>query len=235
MKAFILAAGLGTRLRPLTDTVPKCLVPVHGVPLLGIWLGLCERAGIDSVLVNLHHLPDQVRAFVRDYRGPVRVSTVFEETLLGTAGTVFANRQFVEGEREFFVVYVDNWTDVDLADMLAFHRTKGASLTMAVFHTDNPSGSGIVSVGADDRIVGFVEKPAHPMSDLANAGILVMSPQVLDGLPARRPLDLSFDVLPGWIGRMHAYRLKGFLRDLGTWESYRRVQAESAGARGPRG
>lgn len=231
MKAIILAAGLGTRLRPLTDTVPKCLVPVRGVPLLGIWLGLCERAGIDSVLVNLHHLPDQVRAFVRDYRGPVRVRTAYEETLLGTAGTALANRSFVDGEREFFVIYVDNWTDVDLADMLAFHRTKATNLTMAVFHTDNPSGSGIVTVDVDDRIVAFEEKPAHPLSDLANAGILVMPPRLLDGLPARRPLDFGFDVLPGFVGRMHAYRLKGFLRDLGTWESYRRAQAESA-ARG---
>jgi mannose-1-phosphate guanylyltransferase len=228
VKAFILAAGLGTRLRPLTDTVPKCLVPVHGVPLLGIWLGLCERAGVDSVLVNLHHLPDQVRAFVRDYRGPVRVSTVYEETLLGTAGTVLANRRFVEDEREFLVIYVDNWTDVDLADILAFHRAKATDLTMAVFHTDNPSGSGIVSVDGDDRIVAFEEKPARPTSDLANAGILVMAPRLLDGLPARRPLDLSFDVLPGLVGRMHAYRLKGFLRDLGTWESYRRAQTEAA-------
>ena len=228
MKAFILAAGLGTRLRPLTDTVPKCLVPVHGVPLLGIWLALCERAGIDAVLVNLHHLPDQVCAFVHDYRGAVRVSTVYEETLLGTAGTVLANRGFVDGEREFFVIYVDNSTDVDLADMLAYHRAKRTELTMAVFHADNPSGSGIVTVDADDRIVAFEEKPAHPTSDLANAGILLMSPRLLDGLPARRPLDFGFDVLPGLVGRMHAYRLKGFLRDVGTWESYGRAQAESA-------
>ena len=223
MKAFILAAGLGTRLRPLTDTVPKCLVPVQGVPLLGVWLGICERAGIDSVLVNLHHLPDQVYAFVRDYHGSVRVSTVYEETLLGTAGTVLANRHFVEGERDFFVIYVDNWTDVDLADMLASHRAKGTDLTMAVFHTDNPSGSGIVTVDAADRIVAFEEKPRHPRSDLANAGILIMSPRLLAGLPAYRPLDFGFDVLPRFAGEMYAYRLSGFLCDLGTWENYRKV------------
>ena len=120
MKAIILAAGLGTRLRPLTETLPKCLVPVQGVPLLRIWLGICERAGIDSVLVNLHYLPDKVRAFVADYRGPVRVSTAYEETLLGTAGTVLANRRGIqalvspEGLGRFHVLLLSKGLDPEV-------------------------------------------------------------------------------------------------------------------------
>jgi mannose-1-phosphate guanylyltransferase len=223
MKAILLAAGLGTRLRPLTDTVPKCLVPVQGVPLLGIWLDTCARAGIDSVLVNLHHLPDRVREFLREYPGPVRVSTVYEETLLGTAGTVLNNRTFVDGEEAFFVIYVDNWTDVDLADMLAFHRARHADLTMAVFDAADPTGCGIVCVDAEDRIIDFEEKPAQLRSNLANAGILTIAPRVLDRVPVRFPLDFSFDVLPRFVGEIHAYRLPGFLYDLGTWENYRKV------------
>lgn len=228
MKAFILAAGLGTRLRPLTDTVPKCLVPVRGVPLLGIWLKACERAGVDSVLVNLHYLPDVVREYVENYRTSMRIVTAYEEVLLGTAGAVIANRAFLAGEPDFLVIYVDNWTDLDLADMVGFHRQQEAVLTMAVFRTDNPSGCGIVTVDEEHRILSFEEKPRQPRSNLANGGVLVATPAVLEGLPGRVPLDFGFDVLPRWVGRMHAYPVKGFLRDMGTWESYRLAQGEGS-------
>ena len=97
MKAYLLAAGLGTRLKPLTDHIPKCLVPINGQPLLGIWFELCARHGISEVLVNLHHLPDAVRAFVAAYRGPLSIVTVFEPSLLGSAGTVASQRDFVAG------------------------------------------------------------------------------------------------------------------------------------------
>ncbi|MCR4286945.1 MAG: sugar phosphate nucleotidyltransferase, partial [Deltaproteobacteria bacterium] len=92
MKAFILAAGRGERLRPLTDTVPKCLVPVCGEPLLKIWLEICERSGVTDVLINLHHLPEMVEGFLRNADTRVRVTTVFEEELLGSAGTLRKNR-----------------------------------------------------------------------------------------------------------------------------------------------
>ena len=101
MKAYLLAAGLGARHKPLTDSMPKCLVPIAGQPLLGIWFDLCARHGISEVLVNLHHLPDAVRAFVAAYHGPLRVETVHEPVLLGSAGTVSAQRDFVAGEAAF--------------------------------------------------------------------------------------------------------------------------------------
>ncbi|HET6934161.1 MAG TPA: sugar phosphate nucleotidyltransferase, partial [Candidatus Angelobacter sp.] len=105
MKAFILAAGSGTRLRPLTETTPKCLLPIQGVPLLQIWLENCHQAGIDEVLVNVHSLPEKIREFAAGQRSGVRLHIAEEEQLLGSAGTLFENRDFVAGEQAFFVLY----------------------------------------------------------------------------------------------------------------------------------
>src|ERR671933_1076253 len=117
MKAFLLAAGLGTRLRPVTDTVPKCMVEVGGRPMLDIWLDALAKAGVDEVLVNTHHLPGVVEAHVAGRSGPPAVRLSHERVLLGSAGTLLANKDFVAGEDMFLVVYADNLTDFDLAHL----------------------------------------------------------------------------------------------------------------------
>ncbi len=226
MKAFLLAAGLGTRLRPLTDSVPKCLVPINGVPLLHIWLETCERYGIREVLINLHHLPEKVRDFVHKQKTGVIIRTSYEEKLLGTAGTILANREFIKGEEEFFILYVDNCTDIDLGRMVAFHRQKQLPLTMALFEAEHPQESGIAVLDSNHVVVDFEEKPRNPKSNLANAGILLASPRTLDRFPDRYPLDFGFDILPLFIGEMYGYLFTGYLRDVGTLEGYRRVQEE---------
>lgn len=226
MKAFLLAAGLGTRLRPLTDSVPKCLVPINGVPLLRIWLDACERYGIREVLINLHHLPEKVLDLVHEQKTGVTVRTSYEEKLLGTAGTVLANRGFIEGELEFFIIYVDNCTNIDLGKMVAFHREKQSLLTMALFETEHPQQSGIAVLAPNHVVVDFEEKPRNPKLNLANAGILVASPRILGRFPDRYPLDFGFDILPLFIGEMHGYLFKGYLRDVGNLEGYRKVQEE---------
>src|SRR5689334_17748935 len=109
MKAIILAAGLGTRLRPITATTPKCLAPINGVPLLELWLRECERAGVEAVLVNTHHLAERVQDFVAARRG-IPITLAHEPTLLGSAGTLAANWDFVDGGESFLVVYADNLT-----------------------------------------------------------------------------------------------------------------------------
>ena len=101
MKAFLLAAGVGSRLRPITDTIPKCMVTIGGQPMLDIWLDALDRAGVDEVLVNLHHLPDVVRDHVAERTAPPAVRTVFEPELLGSAGTLRAHRDWVAGEEMF--------------------------------------------------------------------------------------------------------------------------------------
>lgn len=224
MKAFMLGAGTGTRLRPLTDTVPKCLVPIQGTPLLAIWFELCRLHGIREVLINLHYLPEVVRAFIGSRDWGLRIRTVWEPTLLGSAGTVAMNRSFVAGEKRFFILYLDNLTNVDLTAMAADHDARDGCLTMGLFRTGNPRGCGIVRLDDEGRVEAFSEKPEAPDSDLANAGVYVASEALFDDIPAHVPCDFGAHVLPRLVGRMHGYLIDGYLRDIGTPEDYRSAQ-----------
>jgi Nucleoside-diphosphate-sugar pyrophosphorylase involved in lipopolysaccharide biosynthesis/translation initiation factor 2B, gamma/epsilon subunits (eIF-2Bgamma/eIF-2Bepsilon) len=159
MKAFLLAAGIGTRLRPITDSTPKCMLRIGDRPLLDIWLDALAKAGVEEVLVNLHHLAPMVRSHVAGRGGPPSVRMVDEQELLGSAGTLLANRDFVNGEEMFLAVNADNLTDFDLEVLIDAHRDGGAIATLSLFRAPRPSECGIVTVD-DGRVVGYVEKPA---------------------------------------------------------------------------
>ena len=225
MKAFLLAAGLGTRLRPITDTVPKCMVEVGGRPMLDIWLDALAKAGVDEVLVNTHHLPAVVEAHVAGRSGAPAVRLSHEPVLLGSAGTLLANRDFVAGEDMFLVVYADNLTDFDLARLVEAHRSGGMLATLSVFRAPRPSECGIVDV-RDGRVVGFVEKPASPPGDLANAGMYAFSPRVLDEIPEPLPRDIGFDLLPRLVGRAGVVTVgAGLFLDIGTPAALERARS----------
>ena len=220
MKAFLLAAGIGTRLRPLTDQMPKCLIPIGDKPLLEIWFEQLEKLGITEVRVNTHHLAEQVAAFV-SARAPssLRISLFHEPVLLGSAGTIRANRDWLRNEPDFLIIYADNLADVNLADFVHFHRTRQAEFTMALFRAANPRECGIVVRDETGRVVEFQEKPAHPKSPWANAGLYMAGPTLFDAIPDRLGLcDFGFDVLPRLMGRMYAFPLAGFYCDIGTVE-----------------
>jgi mannose-1-phosphate guanylyltransferase len=217
MRAFLLAAGLGTRLRPITDTTPKCLVEIGGRPLLDIWLDALAKAGVDEVLVNTHHLASDVEAHAAGRTTPPVVRLSHEPALLGSAGTLLANRDFVADEDMFLVINSDNLTDFDLGLLIDAHRAGGTIATLSVFKAAEPSECGIVEVSADGRVLDFVEKPAEPQSDLANAGMYAFHPAVIDEIPDSLPRDLGFDLLPRLVGRARALALEdcNFL-DIGT-------------------
>jgi mannose-1-phosphate guanylyltransferase len=226
LRAFLLAAGKGTRLRPLTDRIPKCLVEIGGRPMLGLWLDALARAGVEDVLVNTHHLADQVRAYVVT-RGaqPPRVTLFHEPELLGSAGTVAANRAWI-GPGDFLVVYADNLTRFDPRRLIEAHRRRGALFTLGLFRAAQPRECGIAELDAEDRVVRFEEKPAHPRSEWANAGIYMVNPAVLDELPAKVPCDFGYDLLPRLAGRMHGFRIDEPLHDIGTPERLEAARAE---------
>ena len=228
MKAFLLAAGEGRRLRPLTDSLPKCLVPIRGTPLLAIWLRLLEAHGITDVLVNVHHFHERITDFLSSCQTPVVVKTVHEPRLLGSAGTVLANRDFVATEESFLVLYADNLTAVDLRKMIAFHSGRSEALTLGVTPTDRPTEKGTVVIGSHGQVIEFAEKAAQPRSNLANAGIYVANQAVFEYLPRSLPaagvLDFGYDVLPRMVPHVAAYRIDEFLMDIGTPEAYARAQ-----------
>ncbi|KGN40607.1 nucleotidyltransferase family protein [Knoellia aerolata] len=227
MKAFVLAAGLGTRLRPLTDHVPKCLVPVGGRPLLDLWLDGLHDAGIDDVLVNVHHMADRVRAHLAGRRGAPRVRVSHEPTLLGSAGTLVANREFVGSDEIFLVVNGDNLTDFDVRALVsALEGAPEAEAAIAVFHAPRPEACGILEV-TGGVVTSFEEKPSAPRSDLANAGMYAFRRSVLDLVPVRTPVDIGTDLLPLLVDRAVAVPIgTAFLLDIGTPEALSRAEAE---------
>ena len=220
MKAFLLAAGVGSRLRPITDTTPKCLLPVGGRPLLEIWLDAFEQAGVDEVLVNLHHLPDVVRSYLARRTRPPRVRTTYEPELLGSAGTLAANREWVAGEDFFLACNADNLTDFDLRSLIKVQREHGAIATLGVFRSPNPSAGGVVEADAAGTVTGFTEKPENPVSDLVNAGLYAFRPSLLDEI-GQPPKDIGYDLLPGLVGRARVVLVDGYFRDIGTPDAYR--------------
>jgi mannose-1-phosphate guanylyltransferase len=231
VKAFLLAAGAGSRLRPITDTVPKCLVPIRGVPMLSIWLQICMHFGIDEVLINLHAHAAAVCEFLRQNTDGPRVRVVVEEQLLGSAGTLRANRDWIIADEFFWVFYADVLNRADLEGMMTTHRRRKPAATLGVYEVPDPRRCGIVTANDDGVIEEFVEKPEHPASNLAFSGLMIATPEVLDVIPPATPADIGFHVLPRLTGRMIAYPIRDYLLDIGTIENYEKAQATWPGLR----
>lgn len=229
MKAILLAAGVGSRLRPLTDTIPKCLVPIRGEPLLGIWFNLLKKFGITEILVNAHANVAQMRQFLLNRFPDQQVTLVEEPTLLGSAGTLAANRRWVGQDPGFWVLYADVLTNVNLEKMLRFHEGHPSAATLGVYRVPDPQRCGIAVVDPSGRIEQFVEKPVEPLGNLAFSGVLIGTPRLLDVIPSKRPADIGFDVLPSLAGQMYAYPISEFLQDIGTRENYEQAQLDWPG------
>jgi mannose-1-phosphate guanylyltransferase len=229
VKVLLLAGGLGTRLRPLTDRVPKCLVPIAGKPLLDYWLDRFAEAGIREIRINTHHLSHLVRDYITivNRTGRFHMTEAHEPTLLGSGGTVCANSDWIGEGETGLIVYADNLSDVNVSAMLQYHRTHADGLTMMLFHAPYPQRCGIAQLDAERRIVEFVEKPPHPKGDLANAGIYAVSARVYREMADMNGFDLGFDVLPKFIGRMRGWVWDGYHRDIGTPEALAQAERDA--------
>lgn len=230
MRALLLAGGLGTRLRPLTDTIPKCLVPIRGRPLLDYWLDLLLAGNtVERVLINTHHLAEQVRAHVRSSRWAARVDLVHEDTLLGTAGTLAVNADYF-GEAPALVAHADNLTDLQVTEFTEAYaaRPQRCHIAMLTFRCDDPRSCGIVELDAEDVVVGFHEKATCPPSNLANAAIYIMGPEIRRFIIAEhtRVVDISTQLIPTFLGQIFAVEHRGYLRDIGTIDALSLAQHE---------
>ncbi|HEV8486272.1 MAG TPA: nucleotidyltransferase family protein [Blastocatellia bacterium] len=228
MDAIVLAAGLGTRLWPLTHSVPKCLVPIGGRPLLAYWLDLLSTHGVKRVLINTHHAAEEVVNFVEHVDSPIHIILAHEPILLGSAGTLRANQAFAHGADEFFVVYADNLTDVNLTALLSAHRRMGKLATLGLFRATVPSECGVAILDENGIVTSFQEKPARPLSSLAFAGVMVATPAVFEAIPDKVPCDLGHDVIGSLVGRIAGWEIDSYLRDIGTPEGYAQAQADIA-------
>jgi mannose-1-phosphate guanylyltransferase len=233
LKAFLLAAGNGTRLGSLTEKVPKCLLPIRGVPMLQIWLQTCRNFGIDEVLINLHAHVKAVRQFLQENANGIRVHISEEPELLGSAGTLRASREWVSGEECFWVFYADVLNCVDLEAMKNVHRRHKPVATLGLYRVPDPARCGIATVGADGIIREFIEKPKHPNGNLAFSGLMIGTPELLDVIADQVPSDIGFHVLPRLCGRMMAFPIDDYLIDIGTIENYKIAQETWPGLHQP--
>ena len=220
LRAILLSAGLGTRLRPITLHTPKCLVQVAGEPLLGRWLRQLEIAGCEAVLVNTHYLAEQVKSFLDDWpASSMRIVTTYEPELLGTAGTLMANQAFFEGSTGL-LIHADNAMAGDLQDVLAAHaaRSRKCLLTMLTFSTDQPRSCGIVSTDSQGIVTAFYEKVADPPGNTANGALYAFDASLLDhlSLMTPQPSDFSIDVIPALLGRIQSCHTNQPYLDIGT-------------------
>ncbi|HEV7693327.1 MAG TPA: nucleotidyltransferase family protein [Hyphomonadaceae bacterium] len=229
MRALLLAAGLGTRLRPLTNDIPKCLVPINGRPLIDFWFDNLFKSGIERVLINKHYFADRVTAHIASSPWKDRIDQIYETDLIGTGGTLAANLDYF-GNQALFLAYADNLSDVDIRAMQAAHaqRPPGCVMTMLAFETDNPQSCGILELDQKNLVRAFHEKAPNPPGNLANGAVMIIEPEV--GLAAKavnKPLiDLSVDVIPHFLGRIRAYRHAGYHRDIGNLVSLAQAEAD---------
>lgn len=231
MKALLLAAGLGTRLRPAVDSLPKAMVPVGGTPLLERTVCWLRDSGVRDLAINLHHMPTEITAHFGDGNAfGVEIRYSFEPELLGTAGALLPLKDWLrEGDEAFLVVYGDNLISLDLAQARDTHARVGAVATVALFEREDVSASGVAELADDGAIVRFVEKPqvGQTSSNWVSAGFLVCDPSLLDALEPGAS-DFGRDVLPLLIDsgrRVHSY-LMGAGETLGwidTPEDLRRL------------
>ena len=226
MRAILLAAGFGTRLRPLTNTIPKCLVSIRGTPLLGIWLDQLAKAGIGPFLVNTHYLAEQVQTFIANSKYCEQVTLFPEVELYGTAGTLIANLDFFQGS-DGLLIHADNYC---LADFTAFqqaHRNRPPEclLTMMTFRTDDPSSCGIVELNEAGVVISFHEKITKPPGNLANGAVYILSSELLNRLGTDLHLvkDFSTEVLSCLLGRIYSYETSEMFLDIGTPENYEKA------------
>ena len=202
MKAVLLAAGRGERIRDVVDTVPKPMIEINGKPILQQNVEWLVRFGVTDLYINLHHLPDVIKSHFGDgsqWDANIRYS--YEEHLLGTAGATrkIADDYWKAADEPFLVVYGDNLlSEFDLTAILDFHQASSGIGTICLYHRDDVSQSGIAVLDQSSRIVRFLEKPspAEAISHWVNAGIYVLEPEILRHIPKEQPYDFGRDVFP---------------------------------------
>lgn len=226
MRALLLAAGLGTRLQPLTDHIPKCLIEIDGKPLLEYWITRLINGGVYPLLVNLHHHAEKVTNFINNSPYQEFVTTVYEENLLGTGGTLLKNQHFFENDpnEPLMLVHADNLSIFDVRAFVNSHQTRppGCEITMMTFKTPTPHTCGIVETDEKGCVQAFYEKVTNPPGDMASGAVYIVEPSIFDYLASlnKEFIDFSTDVIPHYLGRIYAFHNDVYHRDIGTVGSY---------------
>ncbi len=231
MKAVILCGGLGTRLRPLTHTIPKVMVDIGGKPLLQYHVEWLVKEGVSDIGIDLFHLPDVVtRHFGDGSRFGAAIHYERLQKLSGTATDFKRFENFIGGER-CIVVYGDNIFQLDFKGLIAFHEKKGGVATVTLREWENPTAKGIVEMDSGDRILRFKEKPKpeEVTTNIGNAGIYVVEPEIFSHIPTDKDSDFGRDIFPELIANnfaLYGYKLSGYHLDIGTLEMLEKARKD---------
>ncbi len=222
---MILLGGQGTRLRPFTITTPKSFLPIANIPMIHYQLVLLAKYKIDNVVLAVSPHCQKHREFFSIAKSlGINLHLSCERKPLGTAGGIRNAYKFLKGNEPFFVFNGDIISDCDLDKMLECHKVSGADVSIAVVEVENPRDFGVIIVDGEKRISQFIEKPQNPVSNLINAGIYIIHPEILDEMPADREVSIEREVFPALIERgkkLFAYVHKGYWKDVGTIQNYR--------------
>jgi mannose-1-phosphate guanylyltransferase len=234
VKAVVLVGGQGTRLRPLTLTTPKPLLPIANVPFIERQLAWLGRHGVDEVVLSLGYLPDAFMEHFSDDRfGDIKLRFVVEHEPLGTAGGIRFAAEGIDGR--VLVCNGDVLTDLDLGALLRFHVEREAAATIALTQVGDPSAFGVVPTRPDGEVVAFVEKPrGQAPSNWINAGTYVLEPEVIDAIPPRLTVSIERETFPRMLegpGRLYAMRSDAYWLDIGTPQKYCQAQLDVASGR----
>ncbi len=225
MKALVLVGGFGTRLRPLTLTTPKQMLPIAGTPMIEWVVGRLAQYGVDEVVLSLGYRPDAfIEAYPDQMCAGVAIRYVTEPEPLGTSGAVRYAALEAGLDETFLVLNGDVLTDLDVGSLIDFHRSRGAEATIALHRVEDPSAFGVVPTHDDGRVIAFVEKPPRDEAptDLINAGTYVVEPSVIDRIPAGRSVSIERETFPQLVdaGSLYAMAADPYWLDTGTPQLY---------------
>ena len=218
MQAVIMAGGYGTRLKPLTNELPKPMVPIIDKPIINYIINTLKKYGITDIIVTLGYKPERIIDYLGDGSDlGVKVRYSVENIPLGTAGGVKKIADMIDGT--FVVISGDALTNIELDSMMSHHMSHGKLMTMAVKEMDDVTGFGVVKCDEDGAVTSFIEKPKHSLDKLVNTGIYILEKKVLNYIPEGK-YDFARDLFPAMMNNLSAYRMKGYWSDIGTLSSY---------------
>ena len=227
--AILLAAGEGQRLRPITASTPKCLVPINGVPILDIWIELLtSQDGLKEIFINTSYLAGKVEQHIKNHKDRNKICLIHEPELLGTAGTIKKLAGIIKSEH-IFIAHADNLSKFDPQEFFSYHlkKPRECNITMMTFEPDDPRSCGIVELNNRRIVVSYKEKPAFKLPGEANAAVYFFDKKALKLIRNMGAItDLSRDVIPQFVGRIFAWKNSIYHRDIGNPESYELGQTE---------
>jgi mannose-1-phosphate guanylyltransferase len=219
LAVILLSAGIGSRLGTLSDIWPKCLMPIKGIPLLDFWLSSLINLNFKDILVNTHHHAAEVRNFINRPIYKNYVTESFEKQLLGTAGTIRNNINYING-RSLLLIHADNWYEGNLLDFINYHfnsRPVNCVMTMMTFKCDNSRDCGVVELDDNRIMVDFHEKVVNHPSKIANAAIYILGPEVCNFIYNNTSIvNFSEDVIPKFKGKIATWHNSGKVVDIGS-------------------